>query len=446
MFLPPAIIAVLAHFQPAFSRPTFTKVRVLVMGALLTRGRHTVAAALRHMGLHATPHWSKYHHVLNRAPWSALLVSRILLKLVLATFVPAGGTVDLVIDETLERRWGPKITKRCHWRDSRLSSRQMNVTTSGLRWVVMAVVVPLPWTSRRWALPFLSVLATTPTVSSQLQQRHKTVPRLAQQMVKLVRRWVPDASIRVAGDTAYSVIELGTVCQQADVALIAPLRLDARLFAPPPATKARTGRPRVVGQRLPTLRVVLTDPHTPWREETLIWYGGTAKTVDVTTGTALWYSTGMTPLPIRWVVVRDRQGTAVNRAFFSTAVEQPAAAIIMAFVQRWCLEVTFEEGHAHLGLETQRQWSDRAIARCTPALLGLFSLTTLVGQALYPDGAIPIQATAWYPKHQATFSDVLVGVRQAFWNNVSFQTSPSEQDMVVVPRIVLTRLAYAVCT
>lgn len=445
MFLPPAIITVLAAFQPAFTSPTYHKVLVLLVGTLLTRGRHTVAAALRQMGLHHKTDWAKYHHVLNRSNWSALKVSRILLKLLVTTFVGAGGTIEIVIDETLERRWGRKITKRGHWRDSKLSSKQRNITTSGLRWIVMALVVTLPWTRHRWALPFLSVLATTPKVSQQLDKRHKTVPRLAQQMVKLVRRWLPMAAIKVIGDNAYSVIDLGTVCQTAEVALIAPLRLDARLFTPPPATKAATGRPRIVGNRLPNLSTVLVDEQTIWHEVSITWYAGTCKTLELATGTALWYSTGFEPLPLRWVLVRDPQGQLASRAFFSTDQKQSAASVVTDFVKRWSLEVTFEESHAHLGLETQRQWSDKAIERCTPALLGLFSLTTLLGHALYPEGHVPVSTTAWYQKSQATFGDVLAAVRRALWNDFSFQTSLSNPDVALVPRTELTRLAHAVC-
>jgi len=199
MFLPPAIITVLAHVQPAFTRPTYRKVLVLLVGTLLTRGRHTVATALRQMDLHHTTGWATYHHVLNRSTWSGLTVSRILLKLLVSTFVTSGGTVHIVIDETLERRWGRKITKRGHWRDSQLSSRQRNVTNSGLRWVVMAVVVTLPWTRHCWALPFLSILATTPNVRRRLNRRHKTVPRLAQHMVKLVTLPANVAIVRRCG-------------------------------------------------------------------------------------------------------------------------------------------------------------------------------------------------------------------------------------------------------
>ncbi len=445
MFLSPTIISVLSHFQPAFTRPTYQKVLVLLSGTLLTRGRHTVAAALRHMGLQHTTDWAKYHHVFNRSTWSAFTVSRMLLKLVVTTFIGPGATVDLVIDETLERRWGRKLTKRGQWRDSLLSSKRHNVTNSGLRWVVMAVVVSVPWTDQRWALPVLSVLATPPNVSRQLRKRHKTVPRLAQQMVKVVRRWLPHVPITLMGDTAYSVLDLGTVCHHAQVALIAPLRLDARLFAPPPTTKATTGRPRIVGQRLPHLSAVLTNAHTVWDQVTIPWYGGTRRTFDLATGTALWYSTGFAPLYIRWVLVRDPRGTLTSRAFFCTEPCHTAASVVADFVKRWCLEVTFEESRAHLGLETQRQWSDKAVERGTPALLGVFSLTTLLGHTLFPDGQIPVRTSAWYRKRHATFGDVLAAVRRAAWDGFRFQTSPSHPDMVLVPHAELTRLAHAVC-
>src|SRR5947209_17371966 len=159
MSLPNPIIAVLASFEPLFTAPTWKKVVTLLVGTLLARGRRTVTAALRQMGLQMEPHFSVFHHVLNRARWSPLEVSRRLLQVLVGTFVRAGGTVEIVIDETLERRWGRKISKRGHWRDSLRSSKQRSVSSSGLRWITMALVVTLPWTKLRWALPFLSVLA-----------------------------------------------------------------------------------------------------------------------------------------------------------------------------------------------------------------------------------------------------------------------------------------------
>src|SRR5438876_650171 len=205
MPLPDAILEVLTTFRPLFTAPTWRKLMTLLTGTLLAQGRRTVAAALRHSGNSMAGNWSSFHQVLNRARWSPLAVSRHLLLLIVETFVPAGACVDLVIDETLERRWGSKISKRGHYRDSALSSRERSVSSPGLRWIVMAVVVTLPWTKQKWALPFLCILATTPEVSERLGKRHKTVGMWAQHMVSLVRRWLPDRPINLMGDTAYTV-------------------------------------------------------------------------------------------------------------------------------------------------------------------------------------------------------------------------------------------------
>ena len=447
MSLPSPIIAVLAHFEPLFTAPTWKKVMTLLVGTLLARGRRTVTAALRQMGQEMNAQFSVFHHVLNRARWSPLEMSRRLLQVHVGTFVRTGGTVEIVMDETLERRWGRKISKRGHWRDSLRSSKERSVSTSGLRWVTMALVVSLPWTKQRWALPFLSVLATTPKVSEALGKRHKTTARLAQQLVMVVRRWLPSIPIKVIGDGAYSVIELGLTCIKQCVCLIAPLRLNARLFAlPPPPKPHQMGRPRVVGKRLPKLSTVLHDPKTAWETLTVTWYGGTERKLEVTTGTALWYSTGTDPLPIRWVLTRDLEGKREPKAYFSTNQAQSAAEIVEDFVKRWPIEGTFEESRAHLGVETQRQWSDLAIERSTPCLFGLYSVVVLLGHALHPDGAIPVQQAAWYHKTQATFSDVLATVRRHCWGGLTFQTSPADPDVCLVSRSDLTRLVQAACS
>ena len=446
MSLPSPIIAVLAHFRPLFTAPTWKKAVTLLIGTLLGRGRRTVTAALRQMGHQMDNHFSLFHQVLNRARWSSLAVSKSLLQVLVQTFVSAGGVVEIVIDETLERRWGRKISKRGHWRDSLLSSKKHSVSTPGLRWVTMALVVSLPWTKLTWALPFLSVLATTPKVSEARKVRHKTLARLAEQMVRVVRRWLPNVPIKVIGDGAYSVIELGLTCVKLHASLIAPLRLDARLFAPPPPPEPhQMGRPPKVGKRLPNLSTVLNNPKTEWETLTLNWYGGTQRKLEVTTGTALWYSTGTAPLPIRWVLTRDPEGKREPKAYFSTDQAQSAGEMVEDCVKRWSIEATYEESRAHLGIETQRQWSDLAIERSTPCLLGLYSLVVLLGQALHPDGKIPIQQAAWYPKTQATFSDVLATVRRQLWGGLTFQTLASHPDVCLVPRRDLARLVQAAC-
>jgi hypothetical protein len=446
MFLPQEIITILNHFEPAFTRPTYQKAMVLVVGTILARGRRTVTAVLRQMGLQQDKNWAKYHHVLNRAKWSSLQVAHMLLNLLVRFFVTVDAPVEMVIDETLERRWGPKISKRGHWRDSRASSKGMNVSSSGLRWIVLALVVKIPWSQRVWALPCLSVLATTPKVSEALGHRHKTLAQWAGQIAQWLHRTLPHRRIKLIGDGSYSVIDLGLTCTKRAITLIAPLRLDARLFAPPPEPEGKqVGRPRVVGHRLPNLAHIAVDPATIWQTDCLDWYGGQQRDIDWVSGTALWYSTGTDPLPIRWVLVRDPAGQLSTKAHFSTDLEQSPLEIISDCIKRWSIEVTFEESRAHLGVETQRQWNDQAIARTTPALFGLFSLVTLFGQVLRPDGSIPIIQSAWYTKPEPTFVDVLALIRRTLWDNFNYQTSALNPDMVLIPKGDLQRLAFAAC-
>lgn len=446
MPLPDPIREVLMTFRPLFTAPTWRKLMTLLTGTLLAQGRRTVAAALRASGNDQAGNWSLFHQVLNRARWSPLAVSRQLLLLIVETFMPTGVCVDLVIDETLERRWGSKISKRGQYRDSALSSRKRSVSSPGLRWIVMAVVVTPPWTKQRWALPFLCVLATTPEVSEQLGKRHKTIGMWAHQMVSLVRRWLPNRSIKLMGDTAYTILELGLHAKSQQVTLVTTGRLDAVLHeSPPERTQHTIGRPRVVGKRLPAPEKVLQDPETAWQKLTLNWYGQGERTLEICAGTALWYRYGSDPLPIRWVLTRDPSGKQPPKAIFSTDPTQTAEQIINDFMKRWSLEVTFEEGRAHLGIETQRQWSDLAIERSTPLLFGLYSLVTLFGQALHPDGQVPVAQTAWYRKHTATFRDVLAAVRRHLWGQRTFPTSPIHPGVVLVPHSTLEYWWRAVC-
>jgi hypothetical protein len=442
----PPIITLLEPFRCLFTAPTWTKMLTLLRGTLLARGRRTVTAALRHTGHEQDPNFSAFHQVLNRARWSPLQASRQLLALIMETFGQAGGTLDIVIDETLERRWGPRIHKRGHYHDNVRSSHQRSVSSPGLRWIVLAVVVRVPWTTQRWALPFLCVLATTPQVSAKLGIRHKTLGLRTRQVVSLLRRWLPAVPIKLLGDGAYSILELGVHCARQHITLIAPFRLDSMIHQPAPERSSHTiGRPRVVGERLPSLEQVLHDPHTVWKRLTLEWYGEGERTLEWCSGTAWWYRFGSTPLPIRWVLTRDPAGKRPPKALFSTDQAQPAQEIVRDFMKRWSLETTFEESRAHLGIETQRQWSDLAIERTTPLLFGLYSLVALFGSALAPDGHPPHRQASWYHKPAATFSDILTLVRRQLWGNFVFPTSRSNPNVVLLPRSTLQQLAHAAC-
>lgn len=228
-----------------------------------------------------------------------------------------------------------------------------------------------------------------------------------------------------------------------------PLRLDARLFDYPPArlnpdgTKRR-GRPAGVGQRLPNLAQVATLRTTLWHRGRVGWYDGQSEMIDWVTGTALWYSTGTTPLHLRWVLVRDPSGKRDTVAFFSTDVHQTPRSIVATFVKRWAIEVTFELGRAHLGIETQRQWSDKAIDRTTPLLFGLFSLVVLIVHALYPVELPPLPQAAWYPKSHSTFHDILALLRRHLWQHLLFHTAAISPALCLSSSQMNDRLLSAV--
>jgi hypothetical protein len=253
--------------------------------------------------------------------------------------------------------------------------------------------------------------------------------------------------MKLLGDQAYSILERGVHCTRQQFTPIAPFRLDSVLHqAAPVRTPHTVGRPRVVGPRLPSLEPLLSAPHTVWERLILDWYGEGPRTLELCTGTACWYRFGSTPLPIRWVLTRDPTGKRPPKARFSTDQAQPAEEIVRDFMKRWRLEATFEERRAHLGGETHRQWSDRAIERTTPLLFGLDSLVSLFGSALAPDGNPPHRQAAWYHKPAATFRDILALVRRCLWGNFDFPTARSNPDVVLLPRATLAPLAYAVCS
>jgi hypothetical protein len=211
--------------------------------------------------------------------------------------------------------------------------------------------------------------------------------------------------------------------------------------------KSKRGPKPKKGKRLPSLQDRLHDTRTHWQKTTIDWYGGRKYTIEYASGKALWYTPGFDPLPIRWVLVRDPAGKYEATAFLCTALNAKPLQVLHWFILRWNVEVTFQEARAHLGLETQRQWSDLAIARTTPVLLGLFSLVTLLADQLTKDEPFPVRTSAWYTKKEPTFSDALAVVRRYIWFGLwgKYIQSASNSDHVLIPTPVFNGLVDAMC-
>ena len=361
-------------------------------------------------------------------------------------FIPR-GVIVFGLDDTIERRRGDQITAKGIYRDPVRSSHTHVVKASGLRWLACMLLAPLSWADRIWALPFLTVLCPSERFYEQHGRRHQPLTARAWQMMRLVGRWLPGREIAFVADSSFAALELlAKVKTMRRGSVITRLRLDAALYdPPPPRAPGTTGRPRLKGKRRPTLEAVLADERTQWTPLRVAqWYGEGPREVEVATATAVWYHTGKPPVAIRWVLIRDPQEDFKPQALLSTNLAHTPEQMLTWFVRRWTMEVTFEEARAHLGMETQRHWNDRAIARTTPALLSLYAIITLTTHLLIEKGVTCVRSTAWYRKTHLTFSDASALVRRQLWEHIHFSMSLQETDTIKMPRALFERFIDAV--
>jgi DDE superfamily endonuclease len=279
------------------------------------------------------------------------------------------------------------------------------------------------------------------------RKRHKPVLDWARQMIYQAQRWLPHRELVVVADRAFSALEWLQALAQRRITVVTRLRLDAALYEPAPVRRPGTnGRRRKKGKRLSTLRHVLENETTRWQRLTVPgWYGEGDRAIEICTGTAIWYHTGLPPVPIRWVLIRDPTQRFDPQALLCTDLAQNPLTIVSWFVRRWQIEVTFQEARRTLGVESQPQWSDLAIARTTPCLLALFSVVTLLADRLVRQGALPLSPDAWYTKSRPTFADALAAVRQHYWRQVGFRLSARKEQIVKVPKTLRESLLYALC-
>lgn len=440
--LPVEIITLLSVFASEFSGPTWENIQALLTGAILCRGPRRITSILRVLGLSQISNFGKYHRVLSRAKWNSVNLSRILFGLLIAA-LPDSFPILIAADETLERRKGKKIKAKGYYRDAVRSSQSVVVKCFGLKWECMALIVPLPFCKRPWALSFMTVLAPSEKSNIAAGKKHKTSIDWTIVMMKVVCRWLNKRRWFLLGDGAYACLHLALECVKRNVTLISRLRLDAQVFEFPEAnTEKKPGRKRIKGKRI-RLDKLVADETQHWKSHVINWYGDTRKTLNVLSKTCLWYQGGKPPVTVRFVLVVDPSGKYKPEAFFSTDIDVPAEKIIEYFVLRWNIEVTFEEARAHLGVETQRQWSDKAIARTTPLLMGLYSLVTLIALKLRSSYELTPLSAAWYQKNDdATFSDIIAFVRRVIWSKSYFLESSNQHGSIKISHENLNTLIH----
>lgn len=419
--LPHSILSVLTIFLPLFSKPTFNKFIVLFHAHILCKGCRTVTALLKRVGLRHSANYSDYHSFFNKNRWSPLQGAKILfLKLI--SFFPKNEVINIALDTTVERRKGPQIRSINMQRDAVRSTKKKKVLVPGLLWLVCTIQIKLPWTHKIWALPFLTILIPPqkPLSSSKnkkdiegRREKHKTLNDWASQVVKILRYWAGNSiKINIVADSAFATYLLANTCIDHNINLTSRMRLDARTFEFPSIKK--NGQKNLVGKRMTTFKEMLKEDSLKWEVDEIFWYSGKMKKIEFLTGTCLWYGYGIRPVPIKWILIRDASGKTEPIALFTLDLKVEPTKIIMDYIGRWPIEVTFEEVRTHLGMESQRQWSDKAIERETPSILASFSIITLMALELQTEKSdkILIQSSSWYQKKHVTFSDVLAYVRR----------------------------------
>jgi hypothetical protein len=281
--LPAVLLPLIVAFAPLFSTPVWEHAKGLLVGAILAPGKRTVTACLRVMGQSEEKHFQNYHRVVNRAQWSALKASQLLLRVLLTVFAPEGALV-VGLDDTIERRRGGQIRAKGIYRDPVRSSRSHCVKASGLRWLSCMLLSPIPWARAVWGLPFLTGLCPSERYDTASGRAPQTLPERAWHMGQWIARWLPDRAVVFVADSSVAVLDvLSRIRGIPHVSLMTRLRLEAQLWEPAPARKPRqNGRPRLKGARCPSPQQVLADPKTQWPTlEIEHWYGGEKRAVEV---------------------------------------------------------------------------------------------------------------------------------------------------------------------
>jgi hypothetical protein len=436
--LPDALLAFLTIFSPYFTKPTFLRVALLTAAFMLTLGCRTISNVLRTLGCLAPGDPSSYSRVFSKRRWSLWRLGRALLGWILLHLVP-DGPVYLAADDTVSEHPGDKVYgKGCH-RDAVRSSHSFTAFRWGHKWLVLAVMVRLPWAKRVWPMPFFVVLCHTDKEDKKNNRPHKTPAQVLAQMLFVVRRWFPDRTFVIAADGGFASHELAGTCaqQKQRLSLVSRFYANAALYELPPEPqlkangKAPAGRPRVKGAKLdsPEQVVALTKERT---RLCVSWYGGGERQVEVVSSTGHWYKAGQGLVTVRWVYVHDLSGTHRDEYFFSTDVNMKVSAIIETYVQRWSLETMFQEMRSYVGLETTRGWKAQTVQRLEPCLFGLYSVIVCLYSQV--PAKYKRRGVSWAQKDGVTFSDAITAVRKWLWAEWIFRGAGYRDSYEKLPK------------
>jgi len=343
------------------------------------------------------------------------------------------GVIELAVDETICRHSGPKVFGSCCHRDPLLSTQKRIQYSFGHKWVVLTVRFHWPWVKRPWALPCLMMLWVSEKQCAKYNVKHRTPIELTIIMLRLLHKWFPERTFTIVGDGGFASIDLTRFIARAPWAqLVSRLRCDAQLFDSA-TIQPKRGRRRLKGKRLPSPQH-LADKNVHWSKATVTWYGSELKKILYLYRQALLYQPGKGTVRIAWVLVRDPQGKLRDESFYTTDLTMSAQEIIRHFIERWTIEVTFEESKRFLAVESTRNRKRESVLRSFPLLMGLFSLISLWFFGHSKQQPKVTTAQSWYQKDQPTFADAIKAIRKDIWDLNLFSMFTKNHDMIKIPK------------
>jgi len=402
--VPPATAAlfdVLEAFRPAFSAPSFANMIILFAGWVLTGGRHAVTEALVASRVSARRHHAAFHSFFAYAAWS---VDELGLRLAEKIAAEGDGPVFIAIDDTLAAKKGPEVFGLgCHI-DAVRSTRKHKIFSFGHVWVTLAILIPVPFSRRRWALPVLFRLHRTVKECEKAGDGHLKKTERAKQLLGALLARLGDRQVCLAMDNAYCC-RLMLNDLPAHVTVYGAMRPDAALCAAPPARRRARGRPVQFGPRLPRLDRIAEDAGIPWKKTTAFLYGENHR-VAYKALLAQWRTVTGTRL-LRVVLIRTVKGTVPFRVVFSTARDDSAAKVISGYGHRWNIEVAFRELKQELGFADSSARKPAAVLRTAP-FVGLIYSGLVLWFLDARCGAAELPARPWYRQKQGlSFADIL---------------------------------------
>lgn len=445
--IPALALPLLTEFAPTFTQPTFRRAVALLLAAVLTTGRRTVANLVRTAGALADGHPSSYQRVLSQARWHGLRLSAALGRFLLRHCGPT-GRARLVGDDTVTEHRGKKVYGKARHRDAVRSSHSYTAHRYGHKWVVLAVLVRFPFATRPWALPVLVALYRSPADDRQRGRPHKTPAELMILLLRIILRWCPERQFVFAGDQGYGTHALARFAagRAGRLTLVSRFYADANLYEPPPLVTGRkpAGRPRTKGAKLPAPAAVVAAARKTRLE--VAWYGGGRRHVEIVTGVGHWYQAGTALVPVRWVYVHDVTGTHRDDYLVTTDTSLSPRQVIEEYTGRWSIETTFQECRAYLGLETTRGWCRNTVLRAEPCLLGMYSVVAVLYEQL-PAVVHEDCQVVWQGKGSIAFSDAVTAVRRWLWADWVFPQAGHDHAFQKLPaafqEVLLSALAPA---